>query len=303
MKKFITFMLTAVLAITMCMSFGACNPNNGGSNKVKMIDVKLSAEQYGIAVAKTNAGLLESVNELLEEKAEEISALIKTYEGKDYDDEDAATDGTYVEGVVAYENGMSADEYLVLATDYPFAPFEYMVGTNFGGIDIAIGKMIADKLGKKLAVKYISFDLICTAVNGGDADIGLAGLTITEARKQTVNFSAPYYTEAYQVLVVMEDDTTFDNCKTAADVDAILKTMKSGTKVGSQTGTTGFKFIAGDKDESGFAEFKGYSNLEAKSYTTHADAVRDMVNGAVKFCVVDNLVASSIVAQINASAL
>ncbi|MGN1094036.1 MAG: transporter substrate-binding domain-containing protein, partial [Candidatus Neoclostridium sp.] len=214
MKKFITFMLTAVLAITMCMSFGACSPSNTGSNKVKMIDVKLSAEQYGIAVAKTNAGLLESVNELLEEKAEEISALIKTYEGKDYDEEDAATDGTYVEGVVAYENGMSADEYLVLATDYPFAPFEYMVGTNFGGIDIAIGKMIADKLGKKLAVKYISFDLICTAVNGGDADIGLAGLTITEARKQTVNFSAPYYTEAYQVLVVMEDDTTFDNCKT-----------------------------------------------------------------------------------------
>lgn len=303
MKKFITLMLTAALALTMCMSFAACNGNNNSvSNKIKMLDVKLSEEQYGIAVSKTNDGLLETVNTVLSEKATEIAALIKKYEGKDYNDDDAAIDGTYVEGVVAYQTGMSSDEYLVLATDYPFAPFEYMVGTNFGGIDIEIGKLIADKLGKKLAVKYVAFDLICTAVNGGDADLGLAGLTITEARKQTVNFSKPYYTGAYQVLVVMEDDATFDNCKTAEDVDAILKAMANGTKVGSQTGSTGFKFIAGDKDESGFSEFKGYSNLTVKGYTTHADAARDMVNGAVKFCVVDNLVASSIVAQINASA-
>ena len=278
MKKFITLMLTAALALTMCMSFAACNGNNNSvSNKIKMLDVKLSEEQYGIAVSKTNDGLLETVNTVLSEKATEIAALIKKYEGKDYNDDDAAIDGTYVEGVVAYQTGMSSDEYLVLATDYPFAPFEY-------------------------AVKYVAFDLICTAVNGGDADLGLAGLTITEARKQTVNFSKPYYTGAYQVLVVMEDDTTFDNCKTAEDVDAILKAMANGTKVGSQTGSTGFKFIAGDKDESGFSEFKGYSNLTVKGYTTHADAARDMVNGAVKFCVVDNLVASSIVAQINASA-
>ena len=299
MKKFIAFMLTAVLALTMSVSLVACNGGNTASNKIKMIDVKLSAEEYGIAVSKTNDGLLGTVNTVLTEQASKINTLIKNYEGKDYGEDDTAIDGTYVEGVVAYQTGMSSDEYLVLATDYPFAPFEYMVGTNFGGIDIEIGKLIADKLGKKLAVKYVAFDLICTAVNNGDADLGLAGLTITEARKQTVNFSKPYYTGAYQVLVVMEDDT---NCKTAEDVDAILKAMANGTKVGSQTGSTGYKFIAGDKDESGFSEFKGYSNLSAKGYSTHADAARDMVNGAVKFCVIDNLVASSVVAQINASA-
>lgn len=302
MKKFITIALACLLALSMGSMFVGCTPNNNGSGKVKMIDIKLSEESYGVAVAKGNAELLATVNEVLAEKSAEIAELISVYESKDYDAYDAAVDGTVVEGAVAYSDGMSADEYLVMATDYPFAPFEYMVGTGFGGIDVEIGNMIAAKLGKKLAVKYIEFDMICAGVNAGDADIGLAGLTISPARQNTVDFSTPYYSEAYQVLVVKENDTTFDSCKTTEDVVAILNAMKSGTNVGSQNGTTGAKYISGDKDDPDGFGFEGFANLKMKTYATHADAVRDMVNGAVSFCVVDNLVAASIVAQVNAAA-
>ena len=122
--------------------------------------------------------------------------------------------------------------------------------------------MIADELGKTLAIKQTAFETICMTVNQGEADIGLAGLTITPARLQTVNFSNPYFEEAYQVVVVPEEVTTFDG-KTADEIVEILNGLSNGTKVGSQTGTTGAKYIQGDiGDPDGFG-FTGYSNLQS----------------------------------------
>lgn len=299
MKKFLC-MILAVLTAACAMGMAACG-GNGSNGKVKMINISLSSEEYAVAVSKTNKSLLATVNEVLSENADEIAELIEEYEAKDYEN-DTPTDETYVEGVVKYEEGMSADSYLIMATDAPFAPWEYMVGENYGGIDVEIGNMIAQKLGKTLAVKQTAFDSICLTVNQGGADIGLAGLTVTPARAKTVNFSDAYYTGAYQVIVVNENDTTFDGCKTAEEVEAILKGMENGTKVGSQTGTTGAKYISGDVDDPDGFGFEGFKNLTLQNYETHADAVRDMVNGTVAFCVVDNLVAAQIVAQINAAA-
>ena len=300
MKNMFTKILAGLLSVCAILSFGACGDGEG-SNKVKMINVPLSAESYGVAVAKGNTALLQTVNTVLAEKATEITAMIEEYENKNYEN-DTPTDNTYVQGVVTYSNATQGDNYLVMATDAPFAPWEYTVGENWGGIDIEIGKMIADKLDKTLAVKQTAFDTICMAVNNGDADIGLAGLTITPAREQTVNFSNPYYEEAYQVLVVKEDDTRFNDCTTTEQIVAKLKAISSGTKVGSQTGTTGAKYIVGDKNDPDGFGFDGFSNLTLKPYDTHADAVRDMVNGQVSLCIVDNLVAAQIVAQINAAA-
>ena len=302
MKKIIASILAATsmfTAIGMASCFGG---NDSSSNKVKLIDIPLSSESYGVAVNQNDTSLLESVNKVLSENAEEITALIEAYESKNYED-DVPTDNSYVEGVVTYQESMSNnDSYLVMATDAPFAPWEYRVGENWGGIDIEIGQMIAEELGKTLAVKQTAFDTICMAVNNGDADIGLAGLTITPARQNTVTFSTPYYNEAYQVIVVKEDDTTFDGCTTTAEIEAKLAELASGTKVGSQTGTTGAKYISGDKNDPDGFGFNGYANLTLKPYDTHADAVRDMVNGQVSLCIVDNLVAAQIVAQINTAA-
>ncbi|MBQ8295081.1 MAG: transporter substrate-binding domain-containing protein [Clostridia bacterium] len=302
MKKLIATTLAAVAALATIGMASCGGDNNNDTNKVKLIDVSLSSESYGVAVNKSDAALLESVNKVLTENADEIAAMIDVYESKNYED-DVPTDNSYVEGVVTYQESMSNnDAYLVMATDAPFAPWEYKVGENWGGIDIEIGQMIAEELGKTLAVKQTAFDTICMAVNNGDADIGLAGLTITPARQNTVTFSDPYYNEAYQVIVVKENDTRFDDCKTTAEIEAKLAELANGTKVGSQTGTTGAKYISGDKDDPDGFGFNGYANLTLKPYDTHADAVRDMVNGQVSLCIVDNLVAAQIVAQINAAA-
>ncbi len=295
MKKLLTLVLALILGVTCTMGLVGCK-KDGLSGRVKYIDVKLSEESYGIAVNKSDSTLLNTVNTVLLENATEIQALFAKYE--DVDETDASLK---VEGVVTYENSMQGNaNYLVMATDAPFAPFEYTVGNGYAGIDVEIGKMIATKLGKTLAIKQTAFSTICLAVNNGDADIGLAGLTITPARQQTVNFSNPYYEEAYQVIVVPEEVKTFDN-KTAEEIVEILKGMKNGTKVGSQTGTTGAKYINGDIGEEDAFGFTGFSNLKLCTYDTHADAVRDMVNGQVKFCIVDNAVAASIVSTINSA--
>ena len=289
--------MAGILATVAAFSFAACGGDDSYNGKVKMIDVPLSSESYGVAVNKNDEALLATVNNVISENATEIAAMVDAY----IEAGEGATD--YVEGVVTYEDSMANnDAYLVMATDAPFAPWEYQVGQNWGGIDIELGAMIAEAFDKTLAVKQTAFDTICMAVNNGDADIGVAGLTITPARQNTVNFSTPYYTDAYQVIVVKENDTTFDGCTTAKEIEAKLASLAANTKVGSQTGTTGAKFITGDaNDPDGFG-FAGYSNLTLKPYDTHADAVRDMVNGQVSLCIVDNAVAAQIVAQINAAA-
>lgn len=294
MKKFLTLIVAMLLCATCAFGMVGCNNGTEYSGKVKFIDVKLSQEAYGVAVSKQDADLLSTVNSVLSENKTAIEALFTKYENADETDASLK-----VEGVVAYTESMNNDDrYLIMATDAPFAPYEYMVGDGYAGIDIEIGKMIATELGKTLAIKQTAFDTICTVVNQGGADIGLAGLTITPARQVTVNFSTPYYEEAYQVIVVPEEVTKYDN-KTAEEIVEILKGLKKGTKVGSQTGTTGAKYILGDKNDPDGFGFDGYSNLTLKTYTTHADAVRDMVNGEVKLCIVDNAVAASIVDMIN----
>ena len=298
MKKNLFKVLATVFATVACVGcFSSCNSKNTNNGKVKMIDIALSSESYGVAVNKSDTALLETVNTVLAQNEAAITSMIDSYIAAGED----ATD--YVSGVVTYEDSMAGnDDYLIMATDAPFAPWEYKVGENWGGIDIEIGYMIAEALDKTLAIKQTAFETICLAVDNGDADLGLAGLTITPARMNTVNFSTPYYTDAYQVIVVNENDETFNDCITSADIEAKLATIKAGTKVGSQTGTTGAKYITGDmNDPDGFG-FAGYSNLTLKPYDTHADAVRDMVNGQVSFCIVDNAVAAQIVAQINAAA-
>ena len=69
----------------------------------------------------------------------------------------------------------------------------------------------------------MDFDAVVTSVGNNGVDIAIAGLTVKESRKKSVNFTDSYYTDSYQVLIVKADDTTFDNCKTKEDVENILK--------------------------------------------------------------------------------
>jgi glutamine transport system substrate-binding protein len=69
----------------------------------------------------------------------------------------------------------------------------------------------------------MDFDAVVTSVGKNNIDIAASGLTIKESRKQAVNFSDSYFSEAFQVLIVPTSNTEFDSCKTKADIEAILK--------------------------------------------------------------------------------
>ena len=111
----------------------------------------------------------------------------------------------------------------IIYSDNAFAPFEYKKGNQFAGIDMEIMKALADKLGLELVIEDMDFDAVVTSVGKNNIDIAASGLTIKESRKQAVNFSDSYFSEAFQVLIVPTSNTEFDSCKTKADIEAILK--------------------------------------------------------------------------------
>ena len=181
----------------------------------------------------------------------------------------------------------------MVATNTPFSPFEYKDGDKFYGVDIEIAALLADKLGKELVIVDMEFDAILNSVNSGNADIGMAGLTVSPDREKLVKFTEPYY-EASQVVVCKADDATFDGCKTAEEVEAKIKAMAEDTKVGVQTGTTGMLYVEGDEDW-GFDGFK----VKCVGYESAAAAVMDMLNGKLSFVVVDEAPAAKIVESVN----
>ena len=115
---------------------------------------------------------------------------------------------------------------LVMSTNAAFPPYEYVEGKEIVGIDAEIAKLIADDLGKELIIEDMAFDSIIAAVQSGKADIAMAGMTVTEDRKQNINFSDPY-TEAAQVIVVKSDS------------DVTKPDDLTGKTIGVQIGTTG----------------------------------------------------------------
>ncbi len=186
----------------------------------KVIDIALTTEAYGIAVDKKQAELLSQINNVLETKSAEVDAIFAKY--ANVDDSNAAN---WTGDVIPAGEYDASKNQLVVATNAAFAPFEFTVGNGFAGIDMEIAKLIADTLGMELVIKDMDFDAITTSLGVNGVDIGLAGMTINPARKKVVNFTDSYYTEAYQVIIVKEDDTTFDACKTTEDVLAVLNSL------------------------------------------------------------------------------
>lgn len=185
----------------------------------KMIDISLTTESYGIAVDKGQSELLEQINGILAENKDAIAEIVEKY-SKFYSESDS-TDTWDGAAFPAGEYDESKNQ-LVVATNAAFAPFEFKVGENFAGIDMEIAKLIADELGMELVIKDMKFEAITESIGKNGVDVGLAGMTINEKRLEVVNFSDLYH-EAAQVVICLEDDDKFDDCKTAEDVIEILK--------------------------------------------------------------------------------
>ena len=102
------------------------------------------------------------------------------------------------------EDAASTSGKLTMATEATFQPYEYYDGDAIVGIDVEVAQAIADKLGMELEVTDIAFDSIIPGVQTGKYDMGMAGMTVTDERKEQVNFSDSYAT-GVQVVIVKDD--------------------------------------------------------------------------------------------------
>lgn len=171
------------------------------------------------------------------------------------------------------------DGVLTMATNAYFPPYEFYDGDTIVGIDAEIGKAIADKLGMEFKIEDIEFDAIITGVQSGKFDMGMAGMTVTEERLQSVDFSDSYAT-GIQSIIVPE----------GSPIKSIDDILKEGAtyKVGVQLATTGDIYISDDLGD------EATSRIE--QYQTGNDAVAALSAGKVDAVIIDNEPAKSYVA-------
>lgn len=175
----------------------------------------------------------------------------------------------------------SETKTLTLATSADFPPYE-SVGDNgeYVGIDIEVAQAIADKLGYTLQVENMDFDSVINSVSTGKSDMGMAGLTVTEDRLASVDFSTSYAT-GVQAVIVAEDSpiTTVDD----------LYEDGATYKVGVQLSTTGDIYFSDDIDNN-------LTSCTIEEYTTGAEAVASLSTGKIDAVIIDNEPAKSFVA-------
>lgn len=160
---------------------------------------------------------------------------------------------------------------LTMATEAGFRPYEYYEGTEIVGVDVDIAKEIAAAMGKELVVEHMEFGSIIPAVNSGKADFGAAGMSITEERKQQVDFSIEYATSK-QVILTKKDSAIM------TDEDL------NGKIVGVQLGTVADIVLSDD-----------YPEVHVESYNKYLECTNDLINGRIDAIVLDVLPAQEMV--------
>ena len=160
---------------------------------------------------------------------------------------------------------------LIMATNAAFPPYEYIENNQIVGIDAEIAAAIAEKLGLELVIEDMEFDAIIESVKNGKADMGLAGMTVTDERMEVVNFTASYAT-GVQVVIVTEDSA----------ITSVDDLFAEGAfhYIGVQRNTTGDLYTTWDLEDAGMAQIDRYSK--------GADAVQALLTGKVDCVVIDN---------------
>ena len=184
--------------------------------------------------------------------------------------------------------GEKADT-LDMATNAAFPPYEFKDGETFKGIDVEIAGLIAEKLGMELKIHDVEFGSIISGVQSGKFDMGIAGMTVTDERKEKVNFSDTY-AKGVQVVIVKEDCeyASFEDFYTEIKDDT-PQGVKEGIKIGVQQDTTGDIYSSDEPKNWGF----GKDNVVR--YKTGADAVQALISGKVTAVIIDNEPAKSFV--------
>ena len=158
----------------------------------------------------------------------------------------------------------------VFATDATWPPFEFIdENGNLTGFEVELMPLIGEHVGVTMTVENIPWDTIFAGLANGQYDGVASGVTITEERKMSMDFSTPIASQGQVVIVMTESDVQSVN-----DL--------AGRKVGVQIGTTG-DFALDDY------------NVEKRQYDDIGLAILDMVNGNIDACVCDSIIASDFV--------
>ena len=292
MKKMFAAVAAVVLTAAVAVSMAAC----GGGATVKIVEIDLSSEQYGVAIQKGNTELKEKIDEILERLTGdgiEVGGETVTFDSLYQAEMDALAANEQISIGEVKTSSSNRSEELVVATNAEFAPFEYQVGTSFGGIDMQVAKIIAESMNKTLVIKHMAFESVLQDVQSGDSDIAMAGLTINAERAQQGDFSEPYY-DTTQRIAVAADNTAFDECETEEDVVNVLKSL-TGVKAGAAKTQTGYYYLVGEES----FEFEGYPNISTSAYPSVAAAVQDLANGAVSIVCADAVPLQAAVNAVN----
>lgn len=166
---------------------------------------------------------------------------------------------------------------LILSTNSDFSPWCILADDgSFEGIDYEFAAKIAEKLGLELVIDDMAFDAALTAVQNGQSDVAMGGVSITEDRKAVMDFTDPYATGVQVVIVKEGSPVTMDNL--------------GDYMIGAQIGTTGLLY-ASDTPENG-----GYGEDHVIGYEGGAMAVQALINGTVDAVIIDDKPAQEYVA-------
>ena len=162
------------------------------NDDLQILDVPFVEEEYSVAYKKGNDELGKKLDDAITALKNEgkLDEIVSHWIGEDADQV------SYVPDASVTRTGK-----LIMATNAEFPPYESKKGSEVVGIDVDMMRAVCDKLGLELEVEDMQFDSIITSVESGKADVGVAGISVTEDRKKNVDFTVGYATST-QVIIV-----------------------------------------------------------------------------------------------------
>ena len=269
----------AILDDLVAISYVEAHPN-----ELMILDVEIpgaEAEEYAFVFNKANTGLLGYTNmamAYLEDKGV-IKDIYAYYGSISYDPEKPGYFSAHPEKLaelpilVHYVPGQMK-ETVQIATNPDFPPYDYTVASDFEGIDMDIWKAIGKTMDFNVNFNFMEFDSIINAIQSKQYDVGASGFTVTEERKQSINFSDTYAVAHQNVLLLKSSPLA-----TATSWEEL-----QNITIAVESGTTGY-YLAADVFGDGFVT----------PYNTYTDVVESILTKHVGFAILDDLVAISYV--------
>lgn len=178
--------------------------------------------------------------------------------------------------LVSCKAGKSNEKVLRIGTNAEYPPFEYKEGGDFKGIDIELVLKVAEHLGMKAEIVDMEFDALIPAVLASEIDLAIAAMTITNERRQKVDFSIPYYT-ANQAIIV----------STRSHININSEKELSNYIIGTQNGTTGQLYL-----DNNFIKTGKIKEENLRRYTTNMAAITELLNDNVEIVIIDDSAAN-----------